>query len=130
MNYRRCSAFSAILLLAALEAHGAPFDAADGQWLCLPDAPHWPQILVDFEENAYRRCDQNTCTSYDIAAFEPGRETVTVVFGAGARFTVRRDGDAYLETIRIGANESHTRGACTLRDSDEPYTPETVLERP
>ena len=75
----------AILLAATSIAAAAPSLAAqEGRWVCLPDDQTAPQVLVDFEENVYRRCDQNTCTNYDILTVQRDAKTTEISFAPGA----------------------------------------------
>jgi hypothetical protein len=112
MNTWRILAVVAGVALVPSTVQAMTFDDAAGRWLCRPTDPLWPQILVDFEEDAYRRCDQNTCVSYVIAAFETGPDATTIRFGGDANLVVRRDGSAYFETLFVGDGTVHRRGAC------------------
>jgi len=62
-----------VWLVAPQVALAAPLlSVQQGRWVCLLDDQSAPQVLVDFTENVYRRCDQNTCVTYDILAVRQG----------------------------------------------------------
>ena len=106
----------AILFAATSIAAAAPSLAAqEGSWICLPDDRTAPQLLVDFEENVYRRCDQNTCASYDILAVRRYRDATEVSFAPGAVMRADDDGSRYTEIRTIGGATITSSGACTFR---------------
>jgi hypothetical protein len=113
-----------VLLFAATPAFAVSVADATGRWICRPADPAWPQILIDHTEDAYRRCDQNTCVTFEIASIEADTARVTVHFGAGNHLAVASDGADYFETLRIGDAIVHTSGACAF-NGDAPYTPAT-----
>lgn len=106
----------AMLLTATSIAAAAPSLAAqEGRWVCLPDEQTAPQVLVDFEENVYRRCDQNTCVSYDILAVRPHSEATEVSFAPGAIMRADDDGSRYTEFLTAGGATITSSGGCTFR---------------
>ena len=115
--------FSFALLFASTVAAmaGPSLAAQQGRWVCLPDDQIAPQVLVDFEENVYRRCDQNTCASYDILAVRPGREATEISFAPGAIMRADDNGSRYTETLIRGGTAITSSGSCTFRgDAPEP----------
>ncbi len=90
----------ALLLAAVSTASGAPSLAAqEGQWVCLPDDQTAPQIMVDFEERVYRRCDQNTCSLYDIVGVHRRDAATEIAFAPGALLRTGDSGGRYIETL-------------------------------
>ncbi|MFT5181339.1 MAG: hypothetical protein ACI8S3_001221 [Alphaproteobacteria bacterium] len=107
-----------ILFAATSIGLAAPSLAAqEGSWICLPDDQVAPQVFVDFEENIYRRCDQNICSQYDILAVRKKPEATEVAFAPGAVMSADDDGSRYTETLKQGDITSTTSGACTFRGS-------------
>lgn len=106
----------AMLFAAIASAAAAPSLAAQqGRWVCLPDDQTAPQVLVDFEENVYRRCDQNTCVSYDILAVRPDREATEVSFAPDAHMHADDGGGRYTEFLTLGNATITSSGSCTFR---------------
>lgn len=108
---------SLTLLFAATSiAAAAPSLAAqEGSWVCLPDDQSAPQVLVDFEENVYRRCDQNTCSQYDILAVRRASDTTEISFAPGAMLRADDGGNRYTEIRITGGKTITASGACTFR---------------
>lgn len=123
---------SLVLLLAATSiAAAAPSLAAQqGRWACLPDDKTAPQVYVDFEENIYRRCDQNICSQYDILAVRQKPEATEVAFAPGAFMSADDNGRRYTETLKLGETTITTSGACSFRGNEpEPDALEKVETR-
>jgi hypothetical protein len=55
-----------VFVAQAALADEARLSECSGRWVCQPDNAAWPQVLIDFTEDAYRRCDQNTCVTCSI----------------------------------------------------------------
>ncbi len=109
----------AMLFAATSIAAAAPSLAAqEGSWICLPDDQIAPQVLVDFEENIYRRCDQNTCSQYDILGVQRYPDATEVSFAPGAIMRADDDGSRYTETVSFGNLTITSSGACTFRSSE------------
>ncbi len=108
----------ALLVAATVAAAAAPSLAAQqGRWVCLPDDQAAPQVLVDFEENVYRRCDQNTCVSYDILAVRPKANSTEVAFAPGAVMRADDNGGRYTETLIRGGTPITSSGTCAFRSN-------------
>ncbi|MBO6781817.1 MAG: hypothetical protein JJ899_00830 [Alphaproteobacteria bacterium] len=95
-----------------------------GRWLCLPDDPAWPQILIDFEEDAYRRCDQNTCVSYLIGKIEKSDDKTRLSFSAKAQIELPDAGGPYREVTAFAGAPMLTRGQCAFHGLSDLYDPE------
>ena len=110
--------FILAMFLAFLTAAGATpqLSSQTGRWVCLPDSEVAPQVLVDFEEKAYRRCDQNTCVSYDILAVRRHGDLTEIAFAPDAVMRAADDGARYSEVLQRGETTLITSGACTFRD--------------
>ncbi|NNE83082.1 MAG: hypothetical protein HKN28_03840, partial [Alphaproteobacteria bacterium] len=105
---------------AAPSATAQPSLAAQtGSWVCLPDDKTAPQVFVDFEENIYRRCDQNICSQYEILAVRQKPDATEISFSPTAIFSADDAGGRYQESLKFGDAILTTSGACTFR-SDEP----------
>ena len=87
-----------------------------GRWVCLPDDPAAPQILVDFEEGVYRRCDQNICSQYDILSVRRLPEATEVAFAPGAMLRTGDAGGRYTETRITGGATLTMAGMCSFQD--------------
>ncbi|MDA0653285.1 MAG: hypothetical protein O3C49_08425, partial [Proteobacteria bacterium] len=111
---------SLILFFAATSiAAAAPSLAArEGQWVCLPDDDTAPQVLGDFEENIYRRCDQYSCSQYDILGVRQLPEATEVAFASGAILSADDDGGRYTETLDFGDTAISASGTCSFRGDD------------
>lgn len=108
-----------ILIAATSIAAATPSLAAqEGRWVCLPDDQTAPQVLVDFEENIYRRCDQNTCTSYDILSVRRHPEATEVSFAPGAILRADDDGARYTEILNRGGSTITSTGSCSFRGNE------------
>ena len=83
--------------------------------------PSSPQILIDFEEDAYRRCDQNTCVTYPIVSIVAEGGEVTVRFAPGAVLRTRHQGGPYREQMPVIGSNLVTIGACAFRGTDDVY---------
>ncbi len=109
----------AMLFAATSIAAAAPSLAAqEGSWICLPDDQTAPQVLVDFEENVYRRCDQNTCSSYDILAVRRHPDATEISFAPGAVLRADDDGSRYTEIRTTGGATITSSGGCTFRGQE------------
>jgi len=119
---RTASLSLAVLLAAATTAAAASLAAQEGRWVCLPDDPAAPQVMVDFEERLYRRCDQNTCASYDILSVRHHAGATEIAFAPGAILHADDAGARYREIRVTGGATITASGGCTFRgygpDSD------------
>lgn len=105
-----------MLLAATAIASAAPSLAAqEGSWICLPNDQAAPQVFIDFEENIYRRCDQNICSQYEILAVRQKAEATEISFTANAVFSADDAGGRYQESLKFGDTILTTSGACTFR---------------
>jgi len=108
-----------LLFAATAIAAAAPSLAAqEGSWICLPDDQTAPQVLVDFEENVYRRCDQNTCSSYDILAVRRLPDATEISFAPGAILRADDGGSRYTEIRTTGGATITSSGGCTFRGNE------------
>jgi hypothetical protein len=112
-----------MLLAATSIAAAAPSPTAqpslaaqEGSWICLPDDQTAPQVFVDFEENIYRRCDQNICSQYEILAVRRKPDATEISFAPTAKFSADDAGGRYQESLKFGDAILTTSGACTFRD--------------
>ncbi len=76
------------------------------------------RAVVDFEDKVYRRCDQNTCVSYDILFVRPHAESTEVSFAPSAIMRADDDGSRYTETLTIGGTPITSSGTCAFRGGD------------
>lgn len=113
----RAILFTLLSLLATTPAAaaGPSLAAQDGRWVCLPDDPAAPQVLVDFEENAYRRCDQNTCTSYDIQSVRRHGAVTEILFAPDSRLRAIDTGGQFTELRKAGDAIVVSTGTCAHR---------------
>lgn len=112
-------AFALFAASAAPSLADAPSLAAqDGAWVCLPDDDTAPQVYVDFEENVYRRCDQNICSLYDIASVRRSSGKTEIAFAPGAVMSADDDGSRYTESLVFGATTVTSTGRCSFRSGD------------
>lgn len=108
-----------MLFAASSVGLAAPSLAAqEGTWICLPDDQTAPQVLVDFEGNVYRRCDQNTCSSYDILAVRRHADVTEVSFAPGAVLRADDGGSRYTEIRSTGGATITSSGGCTFRGQE------------
>lgn len=106
--------FAATTIVAA-----APSETPQGgSWVCLPDDQTAPQVLVDLEENIYRRCDQSTCASYNILGVQRHPKATQISFAPGAIMRVADDGSRYTEILDAGGAAITSSGTCTQRVSE------------
>lgn len=106
----------AMFLAATSIASATPSLAAqEGSWICVPDDQTAPQVFIDFEENIYRRCDQNICSQYEILAVRQKPDTTEISFTPKAIFSADDAGGRYGETLKLGNTIVTTSGACTFR---------------
>ena len=110
-----------LLSFQAVYADAASLMDRTGRWICEPDNPVWPQILIDFEEDAYRRCDQNTCVTYPIVSIVAEGGEVTVRFAPGAVLRTRHQGGPYREQMPVIGSTLVKIGACAFRGTDDVY---------
>ena len=114
-----------LVAMALLLAFPSPTSAApaladrDGSWVCLPDEQTAPQVLIDFTENIYRRCDQNTCSLYDIVVVRQEGEVVEISFAAHARLRADNAGGRYTETLKFGETTITSSGSCSFRGNEK-----------
>lgn len=106
-------------LLAFSSAAAAEPSLADrqGVWVCLPDDPAAPQVYIDFEENAYRRCDPNICSSYEILNITRRSHINYIWFTPDAQMEVDDAGSHYSESMAFGAATVKSTGSCRFRDT-------------
>lgn len=123
---------SLVIALAASPLAAAPSLTAQlGRWVCLPDDRTAPQVLVDFEERVYRRCDQNTCTTYDILAVRPAGDALEIAFAPQAYMRVSDDGARYHERMTVGDTIVRTAGSCRFRgDAPDPGAVDDGRDQP
>ncbi len=114
-------AFSAQTALAA----DARLNDGAGRWVCQPDKADWPQVLIDFTEDAYRRCDQNTCVTYSIGTVHLDDMTARIEFAPHATFKTANSGGSYQETIKIAGATLQTSGVCAYRGLEDIYDPKS-----
>ena len=99
-----------------------------GRWVCQPDSPGWPQILIDFTEKAYRCCDQNTCVTYPLREIRYGTDNdsaaVLVRFGEQGRLIKGEYGGAYQEHLVSAGMTTRTTGNCAYRGHGDIYEPQ------
>jgi hypothetical protein len=105
----------------AVLAETGHFADASGRWVCKPDQPHWPQILIDFTDKAYRRCDQNTCVSYDIESLQIENSAAIIGFAPRAVLKTGETGGTYRETMYLGDQVTEITGFCAFRADSEVY---------
>lgn len=113
-----------VRLIATAAADPAISDGS-GQWICIPDDSRHPQVQIDFVERVYRRCDQHTCSTFDLAFAEHDDGTVSFSFGANGQMQAADDGARYLETVVIGGQTIASRGSCSFRSLDDLYIENT-----
>ncbi len=75
--------------------------------------------MIDFAENVYRRCDQNTCSSYDILEVQRHRDMTAISFAPGAVMRADDDGGRYTEYRKTGDAIVTSSGGCSFR-GDQP----------
>jgi hypothetical protein len=122
-----------VLMTARLVATAAADPAitdASGQWYCLPDDPHHPQIQIDFIEDAYRRCDQHICSIYDLSPVEQAGDQVRITFGDAGVMEASPDGARYVETVTLGSARIVNRGSCAFRSLDDVHLDNTQAATP
>lgn len=100
-----------------------------GRWVCQPDNPAWPQLLIDFTEEAYRRCDQNTCVTYGIESLQTDagseHDIVHIRFAENGELETRDLGGTYRETLILTGAIIETTGSCQYRGLEDIYDPRT-----
>lgn len=94
-----------------------------GRWVCQPDQAAWPQVLLDFADDAYRRCDQNTCVTYPLGIPMIKDGMAHVRFAPNGDFKTTNTGGPYRETIVLSGQVVETSGHCEFRDLDDVYEP-------
>lgn len=104
-------------------AADARFSDGTGRWVCQPDRPEWPQVLIDFTEDAYRRCDQNTCVSYSLEEIALENDRIHIQFAPHAGFESGNTGGRYRELIVLAGIEIETNGSCAFRGFGDVYDP-------
>lgn len=114
------STFLAVRMIATAAADPAISEGA-GQWVCVPDDSRQLQVQIDFVERIYRRCDQRTCSTFDLAFAEDGEGTVAFIFGPNGQMQVADDGAHYVETVEVGGRIITSCGACSFRSLDDLY---------
>lgn len=121
----RLSLLATVLCLSVQTAMAADARLSDGagRWVCQPDRPEWPQILIDFTEDAYRRCDQNTCVTYPLEAAVLDNGRFHIHFAPHADFETTNAGGLYRELIVLGGNRVETTGVCAFRGLEDVYGP-------
>ena len=112
-------AFVCTLAAISAAAAGEPSVADQkGVWVCLPDDPAAPQVYVDFEENVYRRCDPNICSSYEILNIRRRSHINYIWFTPDAQMQVDDAGNRYTETMAFGASVVTSTGECKFRGAE------------
>lgn len=95
------------------------FSQQDGRWACRPDQGYVPQVLVDFDEGLYRRCDESTCTEYHIlSATGDGNGKVRIAFTKASYFEADTAGVEFAEFLTVGPRTIVSRGSCEFMGSD------------
>lgn len=110
-----------VLITARLVATAAADPAisdASGQWFCLPDDAHHPQIQIDFIEGL---CDQHICKVFYLLPVEQADDQVRIKFGGVGIFDASVDGSRYIETVELGSSRIINRGSCEFRSLDDLY---------
>lgn len=102
-------------------ASDAGLSDATGRWVCQPDQAGWPQVLIDFAEDAYRRCDQNTCVTYPLGNPVHKDGMVHIQFAPNGGFDTSNAGGRYVERIDQSGTISRTAGICTFRGLADVY---------
>lgn len=108
--------FSIVFVLSSAAVAAPSLFAQEGKWVCLPDDSLAPQVLIDFEENVYRRCDQNTCSLYDILDVQRQAAGTVVSFAPGASLVVPNSGGRYTESLTLGASKITSTGECSFQN--------------
>ncbi len=124
--HRIAIAVAIVFSIQSVAAETSRISDRIGRWICEPDNPAWPQVLVDFEESAYRRCDQNTCVSYPIPNIEQHTDAVVLAFAPGAFMRVPDTGGRYRETLSTSGQLMHMRGQCAYRGTSDIPDPDAV----
>lgn len=121
----KISLLATVICLAAQTALAADprFSDAAGRWVCHPDQPEWPQVLIDFTEDAYRRCDQNTCVSYPLDKLALENSRIHIQFAPHGDFESADTGGEYRELIVLAGTGIETSGMCTFRGLEDIYDP-------
>jgi hypothetical protein len=96
---------------------------ATGRWVCQPDQAAWPQVLIDFEDDAYRRCDQNTCVTYALGNPAHKDGMVHIQFAPNGGFDTSDAGGRYIERIDQSGKISETTGTFAFRGLADIYNP-------
>lgn len=110
-----CLTIAMLLATTAIASAAPSLAAQEGSWICVPDDQTAPQVFVDFEENIYRRCDQNICSQYEILAVRQKPETTEISFTPNAIFSADDAGGRYQESLKLGDTIVTTSGACIFR---------------
>lgn len=116
-------AVSLCLMVTPSLAGQARFTDAAGRWVCQPDQAAWPQVLIDFTEDAYRRCDQNTCVTYKLGTPTATDGMFRIRFSPGGDFETADTGGPYRETIVVAGQTIRTTGHCAFRGVADIYEP-------
>lgn len=128
----RTTLLLSVLLSARLivTATAAPaLSDGSGQWLCLPEDWRNPQVQIDFDERVYRRCDQHTCSTFDLTPIQRDGDVVVFTFGETGEMRAAPDGTRYVETVMVGGEIISSRGSCSFRDLDELYLEDAETAR-
>ena len=104
-------------------AADARFSDGAGRWVCQPAQPEWPQVLIDYTEDAYRRCDQNTCVTYPLDELTLENSRIHIRFAPHGDFETGDTGGKYREVIVLAGNEIETHGVCSFRGLEDIYDP-------
>lgn len=116
------------MIVQAAVADTTRLTEKSGRWVCQPDNPAWPQVLIDFSEDAYRRCDQNTCVTYEIRDLQAdtsgASQTVQILFGESSHMTTEDRGGVYRERLERAGMTTKTTGVCAYRGDGDIYEPQ------
>lgn len=118
---------SVVMVVQAAVADTSRLTEKSGRWVCHPDDAAWPQVLIDFTEDAYRRCDQNTCVTYAIhnlhSDIDGTSDAVRIQFGENGQMTTDDHGGAYWERLVRAGMTTETTGVCAFRGDGDFYEP-------
>lgn len=120
---RRPLSIVLVLLLSAgaVQAGTQGLTDRNGRWICTPANPAWPQVLIDFEEDAYRRCDQNTCVTYPIMNISADEGGVRINFSHDAALRTQDAGGPYRESMTVAGTALVTTGQCAFHGTGDIY---------
>jgi len=119
----RLLAATLCLMIQPALASEARLSDGVGRWVCQPDRPAWPQVLIDFADDAYRRCDQSTCVTYPLGSPTLEDGMVHIQFAPNGGFDTADTGGRYREMIVLSEQTIETTGRCDFRGLADVYDP-------